>query len=239
MSDAWYVAAFDRGYLERYARRDQGEAATAIATLLRRGYVAPEQRALDLCCGAGRHLREMRAAGVSAVGADLSPHLLAAAAGLPVARADMRSLPFAPASFDAVVQWFTAFGYFAADDENRRVLDEVARALKPSGIYVLDLLNPRVVGRNLVERSETALPDGRTLVEERWIDPDRRRFEKSIAFAGDDGDERLESVRVFEPDELREWLERAGFTPIEVLGDYAGTPFDAEASWRQIAVCRR
>jgi SAM-dependent methyltransferase len=49
----------------------------------------------------------------------------------------MRHLPWT-GRFDRVINWFTAFGYFA-DGDNKRVLAEVVRTLRPGGRFVLDL----------------------------------------------------------------------------------------------------
>ena len=50
---------------------------------------------------------------------------------------DMRTLPWAD-RFDAVVNWSTAFGYFD-DDQNRGVLAQVHRALRPGGRFLIEL----------------------------------------------------------------------------------------------------
>lgn len=64
----------------------------------------PDDRVIDLGCGPGRTLTSLRAAGLGRlhVGADANPPslTLAAAAGLPVVRADLTALPVADAAFD-------------------------------------------------------------------------------------------------------------------------------------------
>lgn len=43
--------------------------------------------------------------------------------------------------FDAVVCWFTSFGYFD-DDDNRKVLDEFAQVLRPGGRLLMGASRP-------------------------------------------------------------------------------------------------
>ena len=74
---------------------------------------------LDLCCGIGRHSLELARRGYSIVGVDLTEEYLAKARkqaeseGLNIefVRNDMRRFCQIE-SFDAVINMFTAFGYF-------------------------------------------------------------------------------------------------------------------------------
>jgi len=72
----------------------------------------------------------------------------------------MRRLPFADASFDAVLNLFNAFGYLEDDAQDELVLHEVARVLRPGGRYQRGSGSPRdrVIGRF----DELAAADGRT-----------------------------------------------------------------------------
>ncbi|MFG0319306.1 MAG: class I SAM-dependent methyltransferase [Planctomycetota bacterium JB042] len=240
--EPWYVGAFDEAYLERYAHRDDAEATRQVAWLAEASVVGDGLRVLDLCCGAGRHGAPARKVGARVVGLDLSAALLREACRrLPVARGDMRRLPFADAAFDGVFQMFTAFGYFEADDENRAVLDEVARVLLPGGRYALDLMNARREIERLVPRSTTRHDDGRVERATRSHDPARRRIEKEIEVTHPDGriERRRESVRVFAEDELAGWLDAAGLSVDRIAGDDRGAPFRAEDSPRMIVVAVR
>jgi len=235
----WWIAAFDSTYAQRYAHRNDAEAALALNTLVEHGVVAPNDRVLDLCCGAGRHLAQLRARGIATIGLDYSQDLLALArarvtsAGL--VRGDMRALPFRAATFDVVIHMFTAFGYFEDDKENEHVLREVARVLREGGRYVLDLFNAKPTIEALVPEFEREMPDGSSVREKRWYDPHRRRIYKTTTTTRE-GSARAftESVRVFSPEELEEWLKRGGFSIVSRLGDYAGARFDPAQSPRMI-----
>jgi SAM-dependent methyltransferase len=60
----------------------------------------------------------------------------------------MRNLDCA-SEFEAVINWFTSFGYFDPAT-NDRLLTSLARALRPGGKLLLDVINPLRLGR-LVE----------------------------------------------------------------------------------------
>lgn len=240
----WWVAAFDSTYAQRYSHRNDEEADLALKTLVEREIVSRNDRVLDLCCGAGRHLAQLHARGVATIGLDYSQDLLALArtrdASVRLVRGDMQALPLGAATFDAVIQMFTAFGYFEDDRENENVLREVARVLRDGGRYVLDLFNAEPTIESLVPEFERVLPDGSSVHEKRWYDPNRRRIQKTATTTTttQDGHTRAftESVRVFSPDDLDEWLKRAGFTAVTRFGDYAGARFDRSRSPRMITV---
>jgi SAM-dependent methyltransferase len=109
---------------------------------------------LDVACGHGRHAIELARQGLSVTGIDRSEGFLALARaqadrqGVSCAfrRQDMRE-PMGSEAFDAVVCLFTAFGYFDEAD-NARVLACAAGALKPGGVFCVDVMNRDAVLRN-------------------------------------------------------------------------------------------
>src|SRR5258706_4234112 len=93
---AWYQEWFGEEYLELYAHRNEAEAKQQVE-FFQRQCGAVRGAVLDLACGMGRHLVMLRTAGYRIVGCDLSFTLLRTGikeyGPMPVARADMRSLP--------------------------------------------------------------------------------------------------------------------------------------------------
>ena len=90
------------------------------------------------------------------VGMDLSPAVGRQAqrlTGCTAVVADVRSLPFAPASFDGVLSTST-LDHFAALEDLHRSLRELRRVLRPGGRLVLTLDNPT----NPLIRLRNALP---------------------------------------------------------------------------------
>jgi SAM-dependent methyltransferase len=204
----------------------------------------PGSRVLDLACGAGRHLGFLQEKGMAAVGLDLSLPLLrearAAAGDGFLVRGDMRHLPFADGSFQVVASFFTSFGYFEREEEDRVVLDEIGRILAPGGHVLLDFLNAARVRGTLVPRDEEEV-EGERLVQERTLRDGGRLVEKRIEIhRGTGGPPRIfrERVRLYDPGELEALLAERGLTVVERFGDYRGTPFDG-GSPRLILLARK
>lgn len=96
---------------------------------------------LDSACGIGTQALGLAALGHRVTGTDLSPASVARAAreaaqrslALPVAVADMRDLPFADASFDAVVCADNALPHLLTAEDVCAALAETRRVLRPGG----------------------------------------------------------------------------------------------------------
>ncbi len=235
---AWYKEWFGEEYLELYAHRDEGEAdrhVDFVATL----FDAPPRAVLDLACGAGRHTAALRRRGIRALGVDLSKTLLNQARGLPRVAGDMRCLPFGDSSFEWVLNFFTSFGYFETEEENRKVVGEVARILSSGGGFLIDLFNRETVLAGL-EPSETRTVGGRTVEIERWYDERSERINKRIRLVGSEYPLKtfVESVRAYAPEEVEASLEAAGLSVVERFGSFSGAPFRHDSP-RLILVARK
>src|SRR5947209_6031879 len=105
---------------------------------------------LDLCCGHGRHAVPLARRGYHVTGQDLSETFLRRAREAADAQhvqvrwvhGDMRRIPFEN-EFDAAINIFTAFGYLESEDEDQEVLVQVQvhKALKPGGLFVLEIIH--------------------------------------------------------------------------------------------------
>lgn len=97
----------------------------------------PEQgRLLDLGCGHGRHLAEL-----AGVGVDRDPlSLREARTHAPVARADLRALPFRDRAFAGGWCWYNSLGTFE-DADVPVILREVARCLRPGAPFIFHSSN--------------------------------------------------------------------------------------------------
>ncbi len=246
---SWVVDAFGPWYPIVYPHRDQAEAEGWIDAL--DGVVGWRgRRVLDVGCGAGRHLAPLERRGARPVGLDYSPALLglaaaaraAAGAAWPLVRGDMRALPFAPAAFDVVASFFTSFGYFGPE-EDRRVVAEGARVLRPGGHHVLDYLNRAHVLAHPMRAGERTRGDF-VIREAKRLEGGGRMVVKDVHIrrAGTSGPPLAayeERVTLYGTDEVHAFLAGEGLRPVHVFGDYDRSPFDEASSARRIVVSRK
>jgi SAM-dependent methyltransferase len=203
----------------------------------------PGMDVLDLACGHGRIANRLAARGARVVGLDATPLFLERARADADARdvrveyveGDMRDVPW-EGRFDRVISWFTSFGYFD-DDENRRVLREAHRALRPGGRLAVENNNlPELLRRwqpaTVVER------DGDFAIDRSTFDPTTGRAVTERVIVRGGRSRRFEfQVRMFFAVELRDWLLETGFESVEFY-DGEGKPLTADGR-RMITVARR
>jgi SAM-dependent methyltransferase len=148
---------------------------------------------------------------------------------------DMRELPWME-RFDAVLCWFTSFGYFD-DDGNRLVLRESAKALKPGGRLLVNLQNGAVVVREQ-HPAHVSERDGNFLVDTFEFDlaTSRQNTERIVIRDGETRRTRY-ALRTFMPGELADWLRQAGFGDVELYDGQGGEL--TLTSWRMSVLARR
>jgi 2-polyprenyl-3-methyl-5-hydroxy-6-metoxy-1,4-benzoquinol methylase len=189
----------------------------------------PGAEILDCPCGHGRIANALAARGFRVTGLDASQFFLeraradASSRGVEVeyVQGDMRAIPWR-GRFDALVNWFTSFGYFS-DDQNKAVLAQFHNALKPGGKFVLETLNiTRLLlnfqPQHFIER------DGDLMADEIQLDVENSRTltKRMVARAGRTRKTHF-VVRWFGVPELRDWLEEAGFEKVRTPGLTAET----------------
>jgi SAM-dependent methyltransferase len=108
-----------------------------------------KERILDLACGFGRHALSFARRGFSVVGVDITKDFIVDA--IKTARssslkaefihADIRNIQYEN-EFDVVLNLADgAIGYLENDEENLKIFDVIAKALKPGGKHFMDICN--------------------------------------------------------------------------------------------------
>jgi SAM-dependent methyltransferase len=245
----WYESFFGRDYLDAYGyqftpQRAESEAGFAIRALS----LEPGERVLDLCCGQGRHAVLLAKHGCLVTGLDLSAEYLdlaqaaARQAGVTLTTvcADMREVPL-EGRFDAVVNMFSSFGYLESEAEDAKVLDAIARALKPGARVLLDLLNRDWVVANYETEASHHGADGSLYLEHRYFDLETSRNHVSFTVVAPDGSRREidgHHIRLYTLREMRGALAAAGLAYEGVYGGYEDETYGIDTR-RMIIVARR
>eukprot|EP00842_Homolaphlyctis_polyrhiza_P000908 jgi/Hompol1/1818/HPOL_003485-RA len=161
-----------------------------IRNIIMRGRMPddPPAKILDLCCGQGRHSLYLAKEYPHLIvhGHDQSSYLISLAQERASFQSvttqtfftvgDCRQIPYPESTFDLVLLLGNSFGYFADDDGDRAVLDEIMRVMAPGGRLVLDLTDGDFMKSNFAERSWEWVDDTTFVCRERQLDSEGLRL---------------------------------------------------------------
>jgi SAM-dependent methyltransferase len=153
---------------------------------------------------------------------------------------DMRKLDY-NAAFDRVLLLFTAFGYFE-DDENFQVLKNVARALKPGGLFVFDTQSRDAILKEL-HPSHVTEKDGNLMIDRITFDPlSGRLYNHRIVIRDGVRRDKPFFIRMYSPTEVRDLLQRVGLEVFRIYGgwgDDSGAPSLTSESRRMVVIAQK
>ncbi len=191
---------------------------------------------LDLACGFGRHANRLAALGHDVTGVDFMPGFLdiaradAEQMGVQVTylQEDMRHINYSE-KFDRALILFATFGFFD-DDDNLRVIKNLARALKPGGLLAFDTNNRDVVLKslppfNFIEK------DDNLMVRHSSFDMLTGRWNSQrIVMRNGVKKYKPSSRRLYSATEARDLLIAAGLTVHRIYGGWQGQPLSTEST---------
>lgn len=242
MEKEWFASWFDSPYYHYlYKSRDENEAKLVIDNLTSTLDIQSGAKVLDLACGRGRHARYLAEKGFDVTGLDISGKSISYARqfeqeNLSFFLHDMRQA-FRINYFDAVVNFFTSFGYFDNDADHLRTMQNVNLNLKPGGVLLLDYFNSNWIRQQLIP-SEVKTVEGITF--ELIKNTDERYVYKTVEFS-DQGRNLWfrEQVRLFTLADFEALFNQAGLKLIKYFGGYDLLPFDPVNSQRLILVAQK
>lgn len=240
----WWRDVFSRPtFLHLYERADLERARTQVDQILALLDLHPPARVLDVCSGYGRHSLELARRGFAVTGVDISEmqvrqarrHAQAAEGLTTHARplfvvGDVRALPVR-GPFDAAINMFLSFGYFATDAESQAMLDQIGRVLRRGGRLLIDFWNReheiRAFQPTVLDRRDDDILE----IEDWTFDPlaGRLSWVNTVIFPDGRREAWTQSIRAFTAAEIKAMLSAAGFTLIGLYGSLDGGPFDLDA----------
>ncbi len=238
----WFKDWFNTEYYHiLYKNRDYSEASNFIDRLV--AHLAPQPNAhfLDVACGKGRHSKYLNKKGYKITGIDISPNSIDQAKQyatdtLRFEVADMRQ-PFANNRYDIALNLFTSFGYFESSNDNLAALQNICKAIKPNGFFVLDFFNTTKVLKELVPQ-EVKTVDGIDFYISKKVE--NNRILKTIEFESNGIQKSFtEKVEAITKQQFENLFAATDFEVKEVFGSYHLDSFDENTADRLIFVVQK
>ncbi|MBN1435551.1 MAG: methyltransferase domain-containing protein [Sedimentisphaerales bacterium] len=198
--------------------------------------ISPSAHVLDLCCGPGRHSLELTRQGFQVTGVDRTAQYIteandrAQAENLNVnfIQKDIRQFS-QPDTFDAAINMFTSFGYFQDPADDRQVLVNVHRSLKPGGKLLLDLMSKEVMARIFRPRTWDRR-DGTIVLEEHTLSQNFSWIQCQWTILNDNQQHQITfNHRLYSAAELSALLLDVGFASVQCFGNLTAAPYDHQA----------
>jgi SAM-dependent methyltransferase len=189
-------------------------------------------------CGQGRHAHLLAEAGYDVDGLDYSQDLLAVAKKrgtgktLRYTRGDMRKMPARWSNrFDAVLNLFTSFGFFAHPRDDARVISEFARVLKPGGRLIWHGGSRDGVMARFLARDWWTAADGTLFAQEREFDSLAGVLTVNSTWKrGNRSGNRMHRIRLYTPTRLAELCADAGLVVEEAFDSFDDRPLRRTSS---------
>ena len=187
LPEEWWSTLFDPLYLMTDGDVVENEANTReeIDMVIAASGMKPADHVLDLCCGQGRHTMELARRGFQHLtGFDRSRYLIRLArrrakdAGYQITfrESDARFFRAGVSTQDFVVVLGNSFGYFANEEDDKKVLAAIARTLHSGGVLVLDITDGEWIKQNMDPRSWEWIDKHHFVCRERELSDDGDRL---------------------------------------------------------------
>lgn len=235
----WWRSYFDAGYVREYEPLfDRVSDRQQVARLIDLLQLESGARVADIPCGQGRHAHLLAEAGYDVDGLDLSAHLIGlakkrgTARNLRYRRGDFRRLPAAWTDrFDAVLNLFTSFGFFADARDDAAVIREFARVLKPGGQLVWQGGSRDGVMAKFLPSDWWQTHDGTIIAQDREFDPVSGFLTIRSLWQGKRGTERREyRIRLYTATRLAELMLDAGLVVEQAWDSFRDRPLTRRSS---------
>jgi len=239
--DNWWQNIFDEIYLMTDARSVCDEKLTCQEVDFLEGTLNLDKSAsiLDLCGGQGRHSLELSRRGYKNITVlDYSRYLIdlgkerAREEGLNTVfiQGDARNTGLLGQSFQFIIIMASSFGYFANEDENKKILNEAFRLIMPNGTLLLDLPDRDYVLQNFKPFSRHKVNEDIAVSRERELGDDIIYSRETVTSKQRGGiRDSTYCTRLYSPEKITDFMYSAGFSSVicqrnfmnrEAEGDY-------------------
>ncbi len=246
VNNQWHKKMYDHEFAQETigSKTYTDLAKVEVGFLIKKLRLIKGAKVFDVPCGTGRHAALLAKHGFDVTGIDLSKDCIKLAKKycknkVKLKVASMDQLNSYENKFDAVLNLFSSFGYFATDRENENVLKQMIKCLKPKGQLVINTINRdwlmtifsphtvRIVGQQI--RLSYRTFNLKTKYNEEQSYTIDTKTKKII-------NQRYHRMRLYSKHEMVRLMKKFGLKNIQVYGDYEGKSFSKMSSQRPIYI---
>ena len=233
----WWKSLFNSLYIKTDGDVVENTRNTAreVDIIIESTKLEPFDHILDLCCGQGRHSLELATRGFKNInGIDRSRYLIQLARKRAILldpkfekprfrEGDARKIRMEDDSQDLVLLMGNSFGYFEKEEDDANVIKEIKRVLRPSGNFILDIVDGEWISKNFDARSWEWIDQSHLVCRERTLSSDHSRIiAREVIIHAEKGilADQFYAERLYTYETILEMLKRAGFENIVKHANY-------------------
>ena len=217
-----YAEYYDLIYKDKNYEREVGFIEEIFENICR------PKKILEVGCGTGNYTKILLERGYEVTALDISKDMLKIArrkCACEFIKGDIRSVSITD-NFDACIAMFAVMGYITKNFDIIKALNNIHRHLKPNGIFVFDVWNGLAVMRFLPEQRIKEVENGEIKIV-RVAVPNLRAFDhicevnykllilnKAESTVNEINEKHV--VRFYFPQEIKYYLENAGFEVLKI-----------------------
>ena len=231
-------------------RNNQEELAKTTNFLIKELNLTQGNTVFDQCCGSGDLACELAKKGINVIGVDLCKTYINR--GIKKAEQENLKVDFQVKDAlnfvtlkpcDAVLNWYTSFGYSDDDNINLKMLNCAYKSLKRGGYFILEYTNPAYIFQNFQEQKffiQQFNNNKLTILKESQVDLERGMFISTWTYIFPDGSQEIKTgeSRIYFAKDLKDMLLKCGFNNIQFMGDIDGNKL-TKNSPRSIAIAQK
>ncbi len=183
--------------------------------------IGTEDPVLEMAAGTGLLTEKIAPRYPNWIASDISREMVLQNRAAEKIQTDMENLPFADGVFSAAVTAHDSVNYLASLEKFSAHLSEVARILKPAGIYIFDVTTIRNVKQNFHNKEIREKYGNVELIWNNDYNPETRIIESELLFVTpDDVKRELHVQMVYTIKEIEILLRKHGLRIIRKDADY-------------------
>ncbi len=246
---------FDEKYAKYYdlfnSSKDYNKECAFLESIFDKHSKTKIRTILDLGCGTGMHDMQLVSQGYEVTGLDLSPEMIKIAnsrkkLGNIFVIGDMTNFNLKK-QYDCCISMFSSIVYLNKNEQIKNCFNCVKKHLKSGGLFIIDCWNGLgVMHESPISRKKSVDISGMRIERTSYPHLDAQNHLNKVKFKVDifsngklkDSYEEEHNCRFFFPQELRKYLEDAGFEILEICKSYElGTKAD-ENVWNMVLISR-
>ncbi len=207
-------------------------------------YDSPISNLMDISCGTGKHLVNLKNRNRRLYGSDISMSMLKTAKRkrhlkrIPLVCSDFTETPFKKNTFDVVLILYDSINYVIDDNEISKVFAQVKHLLIKNGIFIFDVVTPYACEEFFLDYTEQDSWKGITCIRHSWYRKDQQmQFnEFEITVKGEIYHE-LHKQKIREIQEWKEIIRKNNFELMQAFNNFTfieATPYSERIHF----VCR-